>query len=371
MKAHVPDDHGAVDVISESRGEVVVRPHHFEADTYPSLWFYFSVSDSENNTARITVENLPTGEDSYEPFWKYCLWSKDGVSWSRIPGANQTFGEASLTVTSSIPSGDPIWISEIFPLPYRHYIELYSEMEKPALSGLLVEWFDATTSLHGRPVRVFRVGKRPSQGKRSCLIISGQHAVEQPGKILVEAVLRGFHSGSITGTSLERILDSHDMYLVPLANPDGCYDGRMNSNAEGYVMDDSSDDSRETRAIADLIDDVRPHVFVNCHGWGNRQGVPPYEDVYRFADDDPLYRHLIENVPGCSTSAFPHLLSDSFRLESHARSKYGTHCAIIEPNFNFYMTKPDGTERQPSFEELQKRCMQYAYAIAQFCIDTA
>jgi hypothetical protein len=366
MKVIVPKDHGATDVLREEEASIVVRPHRFPGDTYPSLWFYFQVV---NNTGRdlphaqIVVEELKQGHDSYEPFWKHCLWSRDGVRWERIPDSAQRFGETTLTIETSLKVNESRWIAETFPLSYAHYLRLCDDVSAP-------RW-KLGDSAQGRPIFAFHVQSGQGATKRNVLLIAGQHAVEQSGKIFAETILRGYHSGAFAGTVMEELLKTHNVFVVPLANPDGCYDGRMNTNAEGVVMDDPSDNAIETLAILDLIDELHPRVLINCHGWGNEQGTPPYEDIYRWTDEDALFAYLRTRVPGCSTSKFPHWLADRFRLECHARERYGTECIITELNWNCYVP-PDGSPpRLPTLEDIQARAVEYFTAIAQFCLESS
>lgn len=135
-------------------------------------------------------------------------------------------------------------------------------------------------------------------------------------------------------------------------------------------MDHPSDNSTETLALIALIDEIRPRVLINCHGWGNEVGNCPYEDLYRWTDEDALFAYLREHVPGCSSSGSPHWLADNFRLENHARPRYGTECVITELNWNWYIPPGDGPPRQPTREDIEARAVEYWEAIARFCIES-
>jgi hypothetical protein len=43
LSVHVPDDHGATDLLHIDADSVAVRPRRHPGDTYPSLWFWFCV----------------------------------------------------------------------------------------------------------------------------------------------------------------------------------------------------------------------------------------------------------------------------------------------------------------------------------------
>lgn len=380
VKVIVPQDHGATDVLHEEERAVVVRPHDYPEDTYPALWFYFQIHNDTGHDlgwAQVRVENLPTGADSYEPFWKHCLWSRDGEAWERIPDEAQRFGETTLTVEVPLRAGESLWVAETFPLPYGEgsvhrastYLRLCAECAAPPASGLSIERLRVGESARGRPLYAFRICREERPAPQNLLVVAGQHAVEQSGKIFAETVLRGYHGGRFAGTDMETLLQSHNVVVVPLANPDGCYDGRMNTNAEGIIMDAPSDNSVETRAMLALIEETAPRALINCHGWGNRIGAPPHEDLYRWTDDDPLFAYLRAHVPGCSTSGSPHWLADNFRLESHARERFGTECVITELNWNCYLPPDGGPPRLPTRAEIEARAVEYFMAIARFCAE--
>jgi hypothetical protein len=221
----------------------------------------------------------------------------------------------------------------------------------------------------GRPLYAFHIEGEQDAAQRNLLLIAGQHAVEQSGKMFAETLLRGYHSGQFAGTPMEALLQTHNVSVVPLANPDGCNHGRMNSNAAGIVMDSAADNSVETQAVLALIDQLRPHVLINCHGWGNEIGAPPYEELYRWTDQDALFVYLRDHIPGSSSSGRPHLFRDDFRLESYARERYGTQCVITEVNYHWCVPPTGGPPRQPTRMDIDARIGEYLTAIAGFCAE--
>ncbi|UCH36386.1 MAG: hypothetical protein JSV65_08535, partial [Armatimonadota bacterium] len=52
-----------------------------------------------------------------------------------------------------------------------------------------------------------------------------------------------------------------------------------------------------------------------------------------------------------------------FRLEPHVRDKFGTHCGMLEINWNFRV-RPDGSVVQPTADDLRATSIQYLRAIA-------
>jgi hypothetical protein len=374
LKIIVPPDHGATDALHEEEGAVIVRPHHYEEDTYVSLWFTFQVVNDTGRDlthAEIRIESLPPGPDTYQPFWKYCLWSRDGQRWERIPQTAQRLGETTLTLDVALMAQESLWIAETFPLPYGRYLGLCEAMTAPAASGCGVQRMQVGSSAQGRPLYAFCIQREAAPADRNLLLLAGQHAVEQSGKIFAETVLRGYHSGAFAGTAMETLLQTHNVYVAPLVNPDGCYDGRMNSNAEGIIVDTASDNSVETRALLAWMEEIRPAVMVNCHGWGNEVGTLPHEDLYRWTDEDPFFAYLRAHILGCNSSGSPHLFADHFRLENQARARYGTECVITELNWNWYVPPKGGPACHPTWQDIEARAVAYFTAIARYCAETS
>jgi len=368
LKVHVPEDHGATEVLHESETGAVVRPRRWPGDTYPSLWFTFRVDADARGLShgQLEIRELKTGAETYEPFWKHCLWSEDGRDWERIPGGAQRFGETTLTVTLSLPPGGSRWIAATYPLPLAHYDALDRKLSLPPAAGLRVTRGTYGTTTRGRPLLAYRIEREDRRPERALLIVAGQHAVEQSGKIFAEVALRGYHGGAFAGTPMAGVLERYAVVILPLANPDGCFDGRMNSNATGTVMDTADDDSPEMRAALALLEEARPVAVVNCHGWGNEWGAPPYEDLYRWSDDDPLFAYLKEHLPGCCTSAGPHYLEDRFRLENEARARFRAECVITELNWNRYVPPGGAPPVRPTRAQIEERAGEYLTAIARY-----
>ncbi|MBM3459065.1 MAG: hypothetical protein FJX77_11110 [Armatimonadetes bacterium] len=373
MEIHVPQDHGATEVLACESDRATVRPRRWEGDTYPALWFYFQVRNDAERTlpaARIVVEELKPGFDSYEPFWKHCLCSADGESWERIPAERQRFGETTLVVEKPLAPGEALWIAATFPLPLATCRAMSRVWQVAPPSGLAFEHRTLATGAANYPLEAFRIRRPDRRPRRNLVIVGGQHAVEQTGKLFPATVLDGYHSGAqiAAGSPWAELLEDWAVTVVPLANPQGCEDGRMNTNRAGIVVDDPADNSEETVALLGLLDELQPEVLVNCHGWGNEQGVAPYEDLYRWSDADPLFAWLRERVPGCSSSSAGHWLADRFRLECHVRPRYGTECIITELNWNWYV--PPGSSRavQPTREQIEARVREYFTEIARYCV---
>lgn len=365
LQVYVPKDHGAVDVLVEGRDRVEVAPHDYPEDTYPNIWYWFcvrNVGSAAVTPARIVLSGLfagPEPERVYVPFWSMSIWSRDGERWQRVPGNAQTLGDDRVEFRVDLAPGEAIWIAETFPLSWQHCLSFVQNLPEMAEPGFELEKLHLGASEEGRPVIAARVSDgRPHP---AIVLIGGQHAVEESGKLFCEAVL-DWLIGERGSPEVRDILSRFEIFVAPEVNPDGCYDGRMNTNARGVVMNSPNDDSVEMRNQLRLIDHAQPHILVDCHGWGNMIGRPPYDGWYRWSGEDPLFEHVVERVPGAASST-DHFLDHAFRLEPYARDRFACHAGILEINWNFCL-KPDGSVAQPTIDDLRARSIQYFRAIA-------
>ena len=363
LRVVAPPDHGAVDVTGVGPDWAEVAPHDYPQDTYPNIWYWFGVQNVGDATvapARITLSGLFAGADRiYVPFWALSIWSRDGEHWERVPPERQSVADDRVEFTADLAPQQTVWIAETFPMSWEHCRAFMRGLPEIAEPGFQVERLHLGESELGRPILAARV----SDGKPrpALVLIGGQHAVEESGKLFCETCL-DWLIRERNNPDVRDILSRYEVFVAPEVNPDGCYDGRMNTNACGVIMDSPEDDSAEMRAQLRLVDQVRPRILVNCHGWGNTIGRPPYEGWYRWAGDDPLIDHVAANVRGAATST-EHLLEGLFRLEPYVRDTFGSHAGILEINWNFYV-RPDGSVVQPTRDDLRARSIEYFRAIA-------
>lgn len=364
----VPDDHGATDIISVEDNNVVVRPHRYPEDTYPAVWYHFRVKNLFRFRLKVTVKvkDLPKSPPGfkglmYEPFWISSLWSSDRKNWTRIPNEKQILGEDWFQIEFSLRPSEEVWIAETYPVTYQNYISFIEDMSDLETSTFKREKIKLGVTLEKRPIYALRITNPSSHPKYTMLFISGQHAVEESGKIFTRTVTEWL-SKNYNKDPAQRILDKYEIYIVPLVNPDGCYHGRMNTNAKGQnpLLDHHC---IETRSILKLIDEISPHILINAHGWGNLMGKPPHEGWYHWKIDR-LYEHMKKHMYGVNSVDWGlpddrHILKEEFKIEYYAHKNHNTQTGILEINWNSYKPSPKKKEVKPTLQNIKERSLQY------------
>jgi len=121
----------------------------------------------------------------------------------------------------------------------------------------------AGKSEDGREISVYTLG----DGPRRVLVTARFHPYETASSFCVEGMLNWL--GSRDAES-RRLLQEHRFTFVPMPNPDGVYRGLPKRTGEQGV--DLSNDGAlggdsTARTLLSIIDNVRPHAFLDVHGW--------------------------------------------------------------------------------------------------------
>ncbi len=131
-------------------------------------------------------------------------------------------------------------------------------------TGVVLESRQIGMSKHGRPLMLIHVTASGASAKQSIFVVAGQHGNEPAGPQgmlnLIQSLARGAEP------VVEAALESTDLYIVPVSNPDALSAGtrRMpggtNMNRDWYKLR-----AVETQAIWDSINLVQPALVFDLH----------------------------------------------------------------------------------------------------------
>lgn len=105
-----------------------------------------------------------------------------------------------------------------------------------------------------------------SRKKRTIVLVCRVHPYETGGSYCAEGILHKICSGKITHTGL---IGRHRVHLIPMANPDGVYNGFCKrTEINGIDLSKQIDPTDPTCAtLLDFLDTVRPDIYCEFHNW--------------------------------------------------------------------------------------------------------
>ena len=192
--------------------------------------------DTEEMAARFFV-HIGSGDD-----WQYMPVRRQGsvatVTFPAPPGVT----EVGLSPAYSLGRHNA-FASTLVPMGYG-----------PAVAG---------KSEDGREICTYALGDGPQR----VLVTARFHPYETASSFCAEGMMNWLAGGSEEAT---RLLREHSFTFVPMPNPDGVYRGLpkrtgekgVDLSHEGATRGDSTD-----RALLSVIDSIRPHAFLDIHGW--------------------------------------------------------------------------------------------------------
>jgi hypothetical protein len=234
---------------------ILITPENSPINISP--WYGFKIwSESEKE---IFVK-LTYSENAFHRY--YPKISKDGSSWEALdslkyklvmktpkessqetPKENEV--PESLTMQVSV-SMDTLWISaqELITLS-----EVDSWMNE-LLSNSFVSKSKIGESREGRPISLLKIGE--SDDQKMIIAISRQHPPEVTGFLAMKAFVETICSDTEIASEFRK---EYNVYVVPLANPDGVNNGHWRHNYGGVDLNRDWEDFNqpETSAIRDFM----------------------------------------------------------------------------------------------------------------------
>lgn len=296
---------GKIEKLAETRFKCYVEGQHDERGrNRQANWYYFRMDQVKDRDVTLTLTDV-VGEYNDQP--GACpmsddiipVFSYDNVNWEHFP--SMTWDDQKKEATLQFrPREDSIWIAHVPPYTTDRLRRLLKELG--ASQHARVEVIGKTVQrrdLHLVTVTNFQA---PDEGKKTVWLIARQHAWETGTSFVMEGALRFVTSNE---PDAARLRDRVVFQFVPMMDPDGCANGKVRFNANGYDVNrhwDEVDLRRKEflermpeiwyvkKAIYGCVDSGRRiNLLLNLH---NTESAEYLETE----SDDELSQRLLQNL---------------------------------------------------------------------------
>jgi hypothetical protein len=156
------------------------------------------------------------------------------------------------------------------------YSEMRKELQNDVTRSPLIKTAVIGKASSGkRELVLVRCAAVPTDTRKTVriLVLCRQHGDEPASTEAVLHLLARLAQGS--DRELQSELSSVTLYIIPMVNPDGADANRRENGASADLNRDWGVFSQaETRAVADAVKIIKPHLIVDAHNW---DGGDPYD----------------------------------------------------------------------------------------------
>tara|TARA_B100002003_G_scaffold246089_1_gene275048 strand:+ start:1941 stop:3077 length:1137 start_codon:yes stop_codon:yes gene_type:complete len=241
-------------------------------------WFYFRLANAKSRSCRINIVNA-AGAAYPEGFKNYRVaYSYNRLDWQR----HSTEMESGVLSFNFTPESDSVYFAYFAPYSMeRHHDLIASTLDSP-----LCSYSRLGATLDGQDLDLLKFSLPDHPNSRpNCWFIARQH----PGESMAEWWMEGCIEYLLDreNESIQKLLNSCNVYLIPNMNPDGSKRGHLRTNAAGRNL------NREW--ISPTLE-FSPEVFVVKNAMQN-SGVSFMLDVH---GDESLPLCFIAGTEGLS-----------------------------------------------------------------------
>ena len=223
---------GKIEALSETKFRCHIEGQHDERGrNRQANWYYFRMGGVIGRRVTLTLTDF-VGEYNNRP--GSCpmnadtvpVFSYDNERWEHFPA--MTWDDNKKEATLEIQSDrDRIWIAHVPPYTHGRLLRLLEELDR--LPTARVEVIGKT--VQGRDLHLVTVADFEKPGPRTVWLQARQHAWETGTSYVMEGALRFITSDDPQARALR---DKGVFKFTPMMDPDGCANGKVRFNANGY-----------------------------------------------------------------------------------------------------------------------------------------
>ncbi len=227
---------GKIEKLGEAAFRCYVEGQHDERGrNRQANWYYFRMDNVRGRDVTLTLTDF-VGEYNDKP--GSCamnadtvpVFSNDGEHWQHFPAMDWDDQKKEATLKFH-PASDRIWIAHLAPYTHSRLLRLLTEVNQSASTRVEV----IGKSVQGRDLHMVTVTdfEKPDGPKKTVWLQARQHPWESGTSFVMEGALRFITSDQPRARELrEKVV----FKFTPMVNPDGCVNGKVRFNANGYDM---------------------------------------------------------------------------------------------------------------------------------------
>jgi hypothetical protein len=184
-------------------------------------------------------------------------------------------------------------------------------------------------SPEGREVWLIKIGAEMERARKRIMLVSRIHSYETSGSFCIEGIIDNFieHVSHFT-------FDIPPIFLLPMANPDGVYNGLCKrTETNGVDLSKELDLNDQTCSVLlQLIDSIQPEIYCEIHNWM----LPDIDGIY-FLNRFKAFRFIrhFRKEARWRKSWRVHFkkklfATDSVGFKRYCRQKFGSTAFVLE-----------------------------------------
>ncbi len=195
-----------------------------------SPWYAFKIWSATQKNIYLKLTYLDGYNHRYYP-----KLSKDAMHWERLDSINYFVdtiytdeGKLKKNISMKLSIGpDTLWVSAQELITSKH---IYAWAEKLA-SKPYISMTELGKSKNGQPINILKIGN--ADDKKMIMVLSRQHPPEITGYLAMKSFVETLCAEN---ELTEKFRNEYNVYVIPLANPDGVDNGHWRHNAGGIDL---------------------------------------------------------------------------------------------------------------------------------------
>ena len=225
---------GKIEKLGETQFRCFVEGQHDERGrNRQANWFYFRMDGVQGRDVTLTLTDF-VGEYNDKP--GSCamnadtipVFSYDDEHWQHFSAMDWDNEKKEATLKFR-PERERIWIAHIAPYTHSRLLRLLAEIDRADCARVEV----IGRTVQGRELHMVAVTnfEKPDAAKKTVWLQARQHAWEAGTSYVMEGALRFITSNDSRARELR---DKGVFKFTPMMDPDGCANGKVRFNANGY-----------------------------------------------------------------------------------------------------------------------------------------